>query len=87
MERFPLGKPLHCLLPTNTNSTVRQYADEFVFVKYPYLFRSLISVSRFIDTLRPAHTSRSFYVFRVLQVYMVCNMQKERGLSCLALLQ
>ena len=37
MERFPLRKPLHCLLPTNTNSTVRQYADEFVFVEYPYL--------------------------------------------------
>ncbi len=37
MVRFPSRKPHHCLLLTNTNSTVPPYADEFVFVKYPYL--------------------------------------------------
>ena len=52
MERFPLGKPLHCLLPTNTNSTVRQYADEFVFVKYPYLLSKSFQCVEFLDTLK-----------------------------------
>ena len=37
MVRFSRRKPHHCLLLTNTNSTVPEYADEFVFVKYTYL--------------------------------------------------
>ncbi len=41
MARFPRWEPRHCLLSSKTNSTVPTYADEFVFAKYTYLFRSL----------------------------------------------
>ncbi len=35
--RISSREPRHCLLSTNTNSTVPTYANEFVFAEYTYL--------------------------------------------------
>ena len=61
MERFLSRKPLHCLLPTITNSTVRQYADEFVFLKYTYLLSKSHLRVGFIDTQTVRKANR-FYM-------------------------
>ena len=83
MVQFSSRKPHHCLLLTNTNSTVPEYADEFVFVKYAYLFQSQISVSNFFDTLRGCSLKAASSFCIVKFCIMRCAHVSARLLICL----
>jgi len=59
------------LLPTNANSTVPTYADEFAFVEYPYLLSKSAQRVEFIDTLKPHEINRA--VIFVITIFYRTN--------------